>query len=215
MVLFFPGLSAFGAETNGIIHYSTMRELTRLFAHIIPSMALLWYLIIVKKSLIISNKGLVPKREDAISFIWGLPGLIITGAAISALIYLFSSPSILSSTPPSLPPQFTSPQNTIGWIVMVFSCIGAGYLEESFFRFYLLQKLEDWIHFRPVRIIFSIMLFAICHSYEGFWGILNAVLAGLLLSVLYEKYRTLHGIAWAHACYNIFVYMRLFQNFRF
>ena len=144
-------------------------------------------------------KRLKLKKEDLFSFIWAFPGLILIGAGITAMIAFYS--------PTSAPPLLIAPVNVQGWIILIFSCIGTGYLEESFFRFYLLQKLEDWVLFRPVRIIFAVILFAICHSYEGYWGILNAALAGLLLSILFEKYRSLHGIAWAHACYNTVVYV--------
>ena len=89
---------------------------------------------------------------------------------------------------------------------MAISCILTGYLEESFFRFYLLQKLEVCGALVLPRIFFATLLFAYCHAYEGLWGVLNAVLAGLLLSVLFERYRSLHGIAIAHAFYNAFVY---------
>jgi hypothetical protein len=36
---------------------------------------------------------------------------------------------------------------------------------------------------------------------------LNAFLAGILLSLVYKKYRALHGIAWAHGIYNAFIYL--------
>jgi membrane protease YdiL (CAAX protease family) len=57
-----------------------------------------------------------------------------------------------------------------------------------------------------IRVLFSTVLFSLCHIYEGPWGILNAVLAGIFLSVLFNRYRSIHGIAWAHAAYNMFVY---------
>jgi len=57
------------------------------------------------------------------------------------------------------------------------------------------------------------VLFSLCHVYEGPWGILNAVLAGIILSLLFIRFRSLHGIAWAHGAYNIFVYTM--GNFNF
>jgi membrane protease YdiL (CAAX protease family) len=99
-----------------------------------------------------------------------------------------------------------APVSVFGWIVMVFSCLGTGYLEESYFRYYLLTKLEKQQPRALIRIIFSTILFSSCHIYEGPWGVINAMLAGFLLSWLFNRYRSLHGIAWAHGAYNIFVY---------
>jgi membrane protease YdiL (CAAX protease family) len=120
---------------------------------------------------------------------------------LSLLISLFSGPSS--------PPRIEPPASVPGWIVMLLSCIGTGYLEESYFRFYFLKKMAKTISGKAgliIRIAFSVTLFSICHIYEGAWGITNAVLAGTVLSVLFERYESLHGIAWAHGAYNAFVY---------
>jgi membrane protease YdiL (CAAX protease family) len=55
-------------------------------------------------------------------------------------------------------------------------------------------------------IFVSTAFFSLCHLYEGPWGVINAVLAGLLLSLVYIHYGALHGLAWAHGLYNIFIY---------
>ena len=200
LVLFFPGISSLGGSIglNEAIPFSTVQELNRTLSFTFPTLALLWYLILQKKSLTVSPEGLRPKKKDVYSFFWGFPGLILIGVGISLMIArlsLFSSP-----------PLIQAPTTVPGWIVMAFSCVGIGYLEESFFRFYLLQKLEEWVSFKLPRVAFSVLLFALCHVYEGPWGLVNAVLAGLLLSIIFERYRSLHGIALAHAFYNAFVY---------
>jgi membrane protease YdiL (CAAX protease family) len=137
----------------------------------------------------------------------GFPALIITGLVLALLISLFSGPS--------LPPRIEPPASASGWIVMFFSCVGTGYLEESYFRFYLLKKLAEITSGMAgmiIRIALSTALFSICHLYEGPWGITNAALAGTVLSVLFERYGALHGIALAHGGYNAFVYfMGLFD----
>ena len=164
----------------------------------LPALALLWYLILKKKSLVLSSGELRPKLVDVYSFLGASGGLILIGVGISLATTSFSSFSAV--------PRIQAPVNVLGWIIMTFSCIGTGYLEESYFRFYLLRKLEEWVSSSFLRITFSVLLFALCHVYEGPWGILNAVLAGFLLSFIYERCRSLHGIAMAHASYNAFVY---------
>jgi membrane protease YdiL (CAAX protease family) len=202
LVLFFPGFSlgtALSDISREAIPFSTVQELSRILSYTLPTLALLWYLILEKRSLVISPRRLKPKLEDAYSFLWGFPGLVLIGIGISIMITRLS--------PFSAPPKVLAPDTVPGWIVMVCSCLGTGYLEESYFRFYLLRKLENWISFRFLRIAFSVLLFAFCHAYEGLGGTLNAVFAGILLSILFERHRSLHGIAIAHGCYNIFVYI--------
>jgi membrane protease YdiL (CAAX protease family) len=203
LVLFFPGFSIGLGGVDALSEgapFSWVRELSRTLSYILPALALIWYMILTKKSLRFSARKLKPKINDAFSFFWGFPGLIVIGVGISLIVTRVSPFSV---------PGVQAPVNAAGWIVMVFSCIGTGYLEESFFRFYLLQKLKEWVPFTPVRLIFPVLLFALCHAYEGPWGMLNAVLAGLLLSIVFERYRALHGIAIAHAFYNVFVYIMM------
>jgi membrane protease YdiL (CAAX protease family) len=88
-----------------------------------------------------------------------------------------------------------------------FSCISSAYLEESFFRFYLLSKRER-LRLGPHRAVFiSTLMVSCCHIYEGPGGFLNAALSGALLALVFLRYRSLHGIALAHAAYNILVYV--------
>ena len=203
-VLFFPRVTNLPfsamiplAET---ISFSILRELSRTLTYTIPSLALIWYLISDKKGFT-AIKTEKPRMRDVYSFAAGLPGLILAGLGISLLVMLFQKYHGLVP-----PPKVEAPVNVTGWIVMVFSCLGTGYLEESYFRYYLLKTLEKSLPNAVFRIILSTVLFSLCHMYEGPWGILNAVLAGILLSLLFIRFKSLHGIAWAHGAYNIFVY---------
>jgi len=219
-VLFFPGIYASGisveAAPNGTIPFSTIRELGRTLTYTVPSLALLWYIILGRVS---ADK--MPERMKWFFFPWlkklqkrdlfpfaaGLPGLILIGLAISQLVSIASVYEILPNRSFSQPLLVEAPGNVWGWIVMAFSCIGTGYLEESYFRYYLLTRLENALPSPVFRTIISTILFSFCHMYEGPWGILNAVLAGLFLSTLFIRYGSVHGIAWAHGAYNIFVYV--------
>lgn len=198
-VLFFPGIygSPFPADQTQSISFSILRELSRTFSYTIPSLALLWYLISDKNGFS-ALKEEKPGRQDLFCLAIGFPGLIIIGLLISLLVFL------VSGLPP--PPIVEAPVNIPGTLIMILACIGTGYLEESYFRYYLLIKLENPLPNVIIRIALSTLLFSLCHIYEGPWGIINAVLAGILLSVLFIRFRSLHGIALAHGAYNIFVY---------
>jgi len=207
-VLFFPAIYVYGfsGKPGSIetIPFSTIRELGRTVTYSIPSLILLWYLAL-DRNLNISRFSVTNiknfRKKDFISFAIGLPGLIIINISISILLSIVSQAYGLP-----MPPRIEAPVNAWGWIVMFFACLGTGYLEESYFRYYLLTKPRRTLPSPVGRILLSTFLFSICHMYEGPWGVLNAALAGLFLSVLFIRYRSLHGIAWAHAAYNMFVY---------
>ena len=212
-VLFFPAIYASGfserLEPVETIPFSTIRELARTLTYSLPSLVLLWYL--VSDRGLAKNKSFFPfinknnhkclRKKDFFTFAVCLPGLIIINISVSTLFSIISQ-----AYGYALPPRIEAPGNALGWIAMVLSCLGTGYLEESYFRYYLLSKLRRTLPKPIVRVFLSAFLFSICHMYEGPWGVLNAALAGIFLSVLFLRYRSLHGIALAHAAHNMFVY---------
>jgi membrane protease YdiL (CAAX protease family) len=118
---------------------------------------------------------------------------------VSLLGTLFPSPVSV--------PGIAIPQGLAALLVMVLSCLSTGYLEESYFRLYLFTRFTEG-GIGPVKgMIVSSILFALCHVYEGPLGALNAFLAGLLLFFIFTKRKTIHGLAWAHGAYNVFVYV--------
>ena len=190
-VIFFPGITTSSFS-------SAVWLLNRTLGYTLPALALLWYIVLGKKSFrsLISIKF---QKKDLLTFAACLAGLIIIGLGISLIITLVSRHYGLP-----IPPGTQAPDAIFGWIIMVISCICTGYLEESYFRFYLLTKYENY----PIsyKVVFSTLLFAFGHAHDGPWGILNAVLAGIFLSIVFIRYKTFHGIALAHGFYNIFVY---------
>jgi len=224
-VLFFPGVNAWsaiislapgvvgGAEAIRTIPFSIIRELGRTITHSLPGIALLLYLISGKSSDKVSAvppgdksfrllKATIPAKRDIIPFVIGLPVLIIIGLFVSFLASLFAR-LYGGFSPPLL---IEGPYSFWGWVVLILACLGTGYLEEIYFRYYLLTKTESLIPSPALRVVFSVLLFAVSHIHDGPWGVINAALAGLFLSALFLRYRSLHGIALAHAGYNFFVY---------
>jgi membrane protease YdiL (CAAX protease family) len=100
-----------------------------------------------------------------------------------------------------------TPSDAVGWLAQCQSCLGTGYLEESWFRLYLPLKLRNAGIVSGTAVALSTLLFALCHRYEGVWGVLNAALAGAVLSLVIWKKKSFHGIALAHALYNILAYL--------
>ena len=210
--------------------------MNRIFGYNIPSLLLLWYLFHIKGKKIFPTKV---QSGDFQSLIIALPGLLGIGLGISVLSSIIS----LSETAVA---GVKAPGEPAAWILMILSCLSTGYLEETYFRHYLLNRFRGqepktrtagpenpdheaaeifspdarpktrglsavlsslYVKAGPVPgILVSTALFSLCHIYEGLWGVINAVLAGLLLSLIYVHYGALHGLAWAHGLYNIFIY---------
>jgi membrane protease YdiL (CAAX protease family) len=179
------------------IAFSVLRETARIMLYNVPALILIWHLLLKAKSL--KDRGIVrPRLKDLLPAALALPGLALTGLAVSLVAPWFTT------IPPA--PRFLSPETIPSWIMLVISCLSTGYLEESFFRFYLLSKGEELGLGPGAAAMFSTLLFSFCHLYEGPWGFLNAALAGILLCFIFLRYRSLHGVACAHGLYNILVY---------
>ena len=177
------------------VEFSAAAELVRIFLYNIPSLALIWYLLLKVKSL--KEWDIMPGKRDLMPIALALPALILIGLTISLVSHVDGIPS---------GSRFLPPQTAVTWVILIISCVSTAYLEESFFRFYLLSK-RDAMGLGPHRaILISTMVFASCHIYEGPWGFLNAALSGIVLAYIFLRFRSLHGIAVSHAMYNIAVY---------
>lgn len=199
ILLFFSGsASLFSGSVlaSGEQDFLILMELTRILTYTLPSLALIWYLLLKHKKA--SEWGIKPGKKDLISAVFTFPCLMITGFAIA-----FISPYISEQT---IQITLRTPSGVFEWIILGLSCTAAAYLEESFFRFYLLSRRKELKLKASYALVFSVALFSICHLYEGPWGFLNAVLSGTLLSFMFLRYKSLHGIAISHALYNFAVY---------
>jgi membrane protease YdiL (CAAX protease family) len=198
LVLFFPGLNIGKAGfPSELSLFSISRELSRITAYNIPALALIWYLLSVSRSL---PRGILKP---------GMRDLKITSLAFPALVVLGFLLSLASALVPELPgaPELGGPRNFPAAAVMVLSCLSTGYLEESYFRFYLFTRFQEGGIGRFKGMLISSAFFALCHIYEGLPGAANAFLAGLFLYLLVSRRRAIHGFAWAHGLYNVFVYV--------
>jgi len=201
LVLFFrisAGAVLSGETPGNAVEFSAITETARIFLYNVPSLVLIWYLLLKEKSL--KEWGItLPGKKDLFPAVMAPCALILIGLTISLASRHFDGFPSGS--------RFLPPQNFISWIILIISCISAAYLEESFFRFYLLSKRKD-MGLGPHRaVLVSVVSFSLCHIYEGPWGFLNAVLSGIVLAFIFLRFRSLHGIAFGHALYNVMVYV--------
>jgi membrane protease YdiL (CAAX protease family) len=197
-VLFLPSWG-FPSPEADVFAFSLRRELGRIVSYNLPSLALIWHLILRNDRPFSPLPGPWPRRRDLVTALFTLPALVALGALISLLGTLFPDP--VSA------PETGSPQGAAAVAVMILSCLSTGYVEESFFRFYLFKRFAGGGSGPAKAALVSSLLFALCHIYEGPLGALNAFIAGLLLFYIFVRRRSLHGVAWAHGGYNIFVYL--------
>jgi membrane protease YdiL (CAAX protease family) len=179
--------------------FSSFQELNRILVYNLPALALIWYLLLRPET---NKKGQIPgfSHKDLYSALIALPALLFTALSI------FLASSLLNEIPGGARPA-SPPARISAWILIFFSCLSTGYLEESFFRYYLHKKLTRFGLDAPRFILVSTALFSLCHLYEGPWGLMNACFAGLLLALIFVRFRALHGIALAHGLYNLLVYI--------
>jgi hypothetical protein len=186
----FAGMTA-GAE------FSAATELAKIFLYYLPSLALIWYLLF--KAGRVEIPAFKLGKKDLISGLITLPCLLFIGFAISLISIKISGSSV----------QLTlySPSSIPGWILLCITCFCSAYLEESFFRYYLLSKRAKFNISASLALVLSTALFSICHTYGGPWGVLNAAISGFVLGFMFLKFKSLHGIAIAHGLYNITAYV--------
>jgi membrane protease YdiL (CAAX protease family) len=197
-ILFLPSWG-FPASDASALSFSLNQELSRIAVYNLPALALIWYLLFRSGRPFSPLSGPWPRRCDLVTALFTLPALAALGVLVSLLGNLFPDP--VSA------PELALPQGPAAILAMILSSLSTGYLEETYFRFYLFRRLaEGGIGLTRAALVSS-LLFALCHAYEGPLGALNAFLAGLLLFFIFARRRSFHGIAWAHGGYNIFVYV--------
>jgi membrane protease YdiL (CAAX protease family) len=176
--------------------FSAAGEIVRVAAYNLPALALIWYL--RRKSG--RNRGFPrPGSGDLFTFLLVFPALILTGICVSRIAALF----------PDIPGSFRieAPGDIAGFFILFLSCISTGYLEESYFRYYLGEKIGEFGLGPRSFLLTSTALFSLCHLYEGPWGTMNSILAALILALAYTRFHSLHGLALAHGFYNLAVYL--------
>jgi membrane protease YdiL (CAAX protease family) len=170
-----------------------------MLAYSLPALALVWYLLLRTGRSFSPFSSPRPRLRDLVTALFTLPALVALGALLSLLGAFLPDPVIAQ--------EIGFPQGPAAILVMILSSLSTGYLEESYFRFYLSRRFAEAGVGRVKAMLISSLLFALCHLYEGPLGALNAFLAGTLLFFIYTRRRSLHGVAWAHGLYNVFVYV--------
>lgn len=100
------------------------------------------------------------------------------------------------------------PANFIQYASFFAQIIISAFYEEILYRFYIPQKLRIFIKekYFVFAEIFSVLIFAFSHKYQGIAGISNAFFSGLILRFLFVKSGNIFVSALCHIFYNIFIF---------
>jgi membrane protease YdiL (CAAX protease family) len=197
----------FTAASEAAPKFSAYEEAFRLLAFYLPAAALVLYFCFhnTPESIIISKRLLIPLRFLRFT----LAVLLCTAALLLIGGLTAFAESLFTEAKPLLPDikRIPSPQGPLEVSLMTVSCVVAAYLEEGFFRMLLYERLLVSGLKKPLAILVASLLFAVCHLWEGLWGVAGAFLSGLFLALLFERKKSLNLAAFGHALYNIIVYL--------
>lgn len=129
-----------------------------------------------------------------------IPATGVTGVLLAVAVTANLLASIIGA--PGAPPfEFNSPTPLI-YALSGFSLLSVGYMEELFFRSYVITRLQQLGSSNRNALLYSAALFSLGHLYQGVQGVLFALLAGVALGAIYLRWNRLHPLALGHAVYN-------------
>lgn len=165
--------------------------------------------------LIYINKNiLITKKDTGHDFFYNfLFPLTLCFCSLFAISLFVKGLSLIFKSPDEIQ-IIKAPDRLSGWIFCILHFLFSAFYEESIYRFYLPDFLIDEsgkkIKSENIKKIiyalielFTCLLFSLAHSYAGFFAILNAFFAHIILRFFRKKTgNILTGFA-AHFLYNI------------
>jgi membrane protease YdiL (CAAX protease family) len=212
ILFFFPDSGSAGDffSSSPLPPFSALEELFQIFAYYIPATSIVLYFCYkdtacfsMEQSIALpANQAVLSRIKSAFSVLLSAIALIFIGGVTILLEYFFTKIPVSDNFAP-----VKAPSGLFSVSVMAASCIIAAYLEEGFFRLLLCGRLTASGLKKSISMFISSLLFAVCHTWEGIWGVTGAFFSGLFLSFVFENKKSLHHVALCHALYNIFVYL--------
>jgi membrane protease YdiL (CAAX protease family) len=213
ILFFFPDADSvqnlFAPSLEPARSFSAIDELFQIFAFYVPALAFVLYFCFQQTPL---EQNRI--KNDSLSFtsylkfaagaILCAAGLMLIGAAASLTESLFVKAQGIEGL---FLPVIEAPKGFFAVSVMVASCVVAAFFEESFFRVLLYRGLLASRLQKIPAVLSANFLFAVCHAWQGTWGVAGAFLSGIFLAFLFERKKSLRLIALGHALYNITVYL--------
>jgi membrane protease YdiL (CAAX protease family) len=195
------------AETA--LSFSAFDELFQICAFYIPALAIVLYFCfqqtpcpLLKQCRFTNDTAVYFKFAGGVIFCAAV--LMLIGGAASLAESFFAKAQDMEEL---FTPFMGAPDGVFAVSVMAASCVVAAYFEESFFRVLLYRGLLA-SSFQKITAVLTVnLLFAICHAWQGPWGVAGAFLSGIFLTFIFDWKKSLHLIALSHALYNITAYL--------
>lgn len=166
------------------------------------------YLFFFSLILIIANPELRPEKKDFP--LWKKILLIpLAFLLLTLLSFLLQKLGNLITKGPAV--HIQKPESSGQWIYCSMNFLFSSFYEEAVYRFFLPEALI-WltrnVKDRKMAIadceIISMILFSLGHIYMGFFSVLNAALAYIILRYCFRKTGSLVPGTMAHFAYNLF-----------
>jgi len=202
LIIFFPGYILQNSESIDADLFNNPSLNIVYLMTTLPQTILVAYLILQDKSNDRLRFGLtIPLKRDF------LKAFIALGQIFMALIPLYLLGSLLMTQ------GIISDYAAVEWkftnysiIPLVFiTCLSTGYLEEIYFRSYLISKGEVAGVSKWPLLLGINFLFAAGHLYQGVMGFIVTFGIGMVLSLVFIKRRNIHIIALGHGYYNFLI----------
>lgn len=198
ILVIFPAMSIIpGTDTSELL--GQLNEFTRIVTYIV-TILMLWALFaMVWTSTAFETtglKGLGFYKLRGIDFAWAVTTVLAAFAIVGGVAWILGQ---LNMPVPGeiamlLPTEWTG---RILWVVMSFT---AGFCEEAIFRGFLMTRirlifgLKSWV----IPVIVSTVIFAVCHAYQSFSGMIVIGIYGLILALVYIRTKSLWPVIIAH-----------------
>lgn len=189
-----PGLLSGGMPDSYRLDIAIM--LRQMALYTLPALLLSIYL--VERNKRGSLKILLrPERLDALY----VP-LLLFGLGLCALVYRLVSNSMGQEAL-----QVSVNSSMLTWLMLMVFTVASVFLEELFFRIWLRTRFEEAGLTPTLSAVLSSVLFAFAHYQQGIPGMLQALLAGLLLSWIVCKTGRLVAPLLSHVLFNAAVWL--------
>ncbi len=91
-------------------------------------------------------------------------------------------------------------------LLLIFTAITAGIVEELLFRGYLLSRLQLFFKNSYVPVIISSVVFGLFHiGYGTVLNVIGPVLLGVLFALYYNRYKNIIPVIIAHSLYDLVI----------
>lgn len=99
----------------------------------------------------------------------------------------------------TLPGLFPTPRGIFTHLLLLTASCANGFAEELVMRAYLIPRFERLLDSTWLSLLATTVLFAAYHAYQGYIGVLNAAIVGLLYGTAFCLFRRLWPLVVAHA----------------